>query len=113
MDRAQFTAAELATVVEEAHASGLPVTAHAHALGAIRDAVAAGVDGIEHFTFLAAGGVHMPKEVLAAVAAQGIVVCPTLGRAPDAVSPPGLRERMRKAGVDLDARAEQMVRAPL
>ena len=79
VDRAQFTAQELAAVVDEAHASGLPVTAHAHALVAIRDAVAAGVDGIEHFTFLTADGVHMAADVLAAVAAQGIVVCPTLG----------------------------------
>ena len=98
-------------MVDEAHAVGLPVTAHAHALGSIRDAVAAGVDGIEHFTFLTTGGVHMSEDVLAAVAAQGIVVCPTLGRAPGAVPPPGLRERMRRAGLDLDARAEQMVRA--
>ena len=111
VDRAQFTAEELAAVVDEAHASGLPVTAHAHALVAIRDAIAAGVDGIEHFTFLTAGGVHMAEDVLAAVAAQGIVVCPTLGRAPGAVAPPQLRERMRKAGLDLDARAEQMVHA--
>jgi imidazolonepropionase-like amidohydrolase len=111
VDRAQFTAEELAAVVEEAHASGLPVTAHAHALGSIRDAIAAGVDGIEHFTFLTAGGVHMPEEVLVAAAAKGIVVCPTLGRAPGAVPPPQLRERMRRAGVDLDARAGQMVHA--
>jgi imidazolonepropionase-like amidohydrolase len=111
VDRSQFTAQELAAVVEEAHASGLPVTAHAHALVSIRDAVAAGVDGIEHFTFLTAEGVHMPEDVLAAVAAQGIVVCPTLGRAPGAVPPPGLRERMRKAGLDLDSRAGQMVHA--
>ena len=111
VDRAQFTAHELAAVVAEAHASGLPVTAHAHALVAIRDAVAAGVDGIEHFTFLTADGVHMAEDVLTAVAAQGIVVCPTLGRVAGAVPPPGLRERMRKAGLDLEARAEQMVHA--
>jgi imidazolonepropionase-like amidohydrolase len=77
VDRAQFTAEELAAVVDEAHAAGLPVTAHAHALVAIRDAVAAGVDGIEHFTFLTADGVQLAEDVLAAVAARGIVVCPT------------------------------------
>ena len=111
VDRAQFTAEELAAVVDEAHAAGLPVTAHAHALVAIRDAVAAGVDGIEHFTFLTADGVQLAEDVLAAVAARGIVVCPTLGRAPDAVAPPQLVERMRKAGLDLAARAGQMVHA--
>ena len=111
VDRAQFTAQELAAVVEEAHASGLPVTAHAHALVAIRDAVAAGVDGIEHFTFLTADGVHMPEEVLAAVAAQGIVVCPTLGRVPGAVPPPQLRRPHAQGRPGFDARAEQMVHA--
>jgi imidazolonepropionase-like amidohydrolase len=35
---------ELAAVVAQAHAAGLPVAAHAHALVSIRDAVAAGVD---------------------------------------------------------------------
>ena len=111
VDRAQFAVEELAVVVDEAHASGLPVTAHAHALVAIRDAITAGVDGIEHFTFLTAGGVHLAEDVLAAVAARGIVVCPTLGRAPDAVPPAQLVERMRKAGLDLAARAGHMVHA--
>ena len=111
VDRSQFPAQELAAVVAQAHAAGLPVAAHAHALVSIRDAVAAGVDGIEHFTFLTADGVHMPADVLAAVAAQGIVVCPTLGAAPGAAPSPQLSERTRKAGVDLDARAEQMVHA--
>ena len=69
------------------------------------------MDGIEHFTFLTAAGVHMPEDVLTTVAAKGIVVCPTLGRAPGAIPPPGLRERMRKAGLDLEARAAQMVHA--
>ena len=90
VDRSQFPAQELAAVVAQAHAAGLPVAAHAHALVSIRDAVAAGVDGIEHFTFLTADGVHMPADVLAAVAAQGIVVCPTLGAAPGAAPSPQL-----------------------
>jgi imidazolonepropionase-like amidohydrolase len=111
VDRGQFTAQELAAVVLEAHSSGLPVTAHAHALVSIRDTVAAGVDGIEHFTFLTADGMHMPEDVIAAVAAQGIVVCPTLGMAPGAVPPPQLLDRMRKAGLDFEARARQMVHA--
>jgi len=46
----QFDAADLRTVVEAAHAVGLPVLAHAHSLAGIRHALAAGVDGIEHFT---------------------------------------------------------------
>ncbi|MEU0030875.1 amidohydrolase family protein [Streptomyces sp. NPDC006335] len=110
-DRGQFTAEELTAVVDEAHAARLPVTAHAHALVSIRDAIAAGVDGIEHCTFLTADGVHVPEDVIAAMATQGIVVCPTLGRTPDAVPPPHLLERLHKAGMDLKTRAEQVAQA--
>jgi len=113
VDQAQFTAEELALVVTQAHAAGLPVTAHAHTLVSIRDAIAAGVDGIEHCTFLTADSVHVPDEAIAALAAQGIVVCPTLGRAPGAVLPPELLERMRKAGLGYDALRRRVARAHL
>ena len=43
----QFNLGELRAVVEEAHRLDLPVTAHAHALAAVEQCVAAGVDGIE------------------------------------------------------------------
>lgn len=56
---AQFTAAELTGLVEEAHRVGLPVVAHAHSLVGMRNALAAGVDGIEHFTGLSPEGVHV------------------------------------------------------
>jgi imidazolonepropionase-like amidohydrolase len=111
VDRGQFTAAELAIVVTEAHAAGLPVTAHAHAVVSIQDAIAAGVDGIEHCTFLTADSVQVPADAIAALATQGIVVCPTLGKAPGAVPPPQLLERMRKAGLGDEARREQVARA--
>ena len=44
----------------EAHRLGLPVTAHAHAVAAIADAVAAGVDGLEHASFWTEDGVDAP-----------------------------------------------------
>lgn len=43
---------EMAAAVEEAHARGVRVTAHAHTATGIRDAVEAGIDGIEHGTYL-------------------------------------------------------------
>ena len=49
---AQFDAGVLRAAVDEAHRHGLPVTAHAHGTPAIADALAAGVDGMEHVTFL-------------------------------------------------------------
>ena len=75
----QFDAADLRSVVDTAHAVGLPVLAHAHSLAGIQHALAAGVDGIEHFTGLTETGIRVPDEVLEAVARAGVVVDPTLG----------------------------------
>lgn len=55
--RSQYSLDDLRTVVREAHRLGLPVAAHAHAVGAIRDAVAAGVDTLEHASFMTEHGV--------------------------------------------------------
>ena len=48
--------AELTLLVDLAHAAGLPVTAHAHATAAVEQAIAAGVDGIEHCSCDTDGG---------------------------------------------------------
>ena len=69
----QFPIEELRLLVEQAHAAGLPVTAHAHSAAAVDQAVAAGVEGVEHASSRAT------EEQLAALAASGIAVCPTLG----------------------------------
>ena len=101
----QFTADELRTLVEAAHEADLAVLAHAHSLAGIEHALAAGVDGIEHFTGLAEGGIRVPDEVLARTAAAGVTVDPTLGfdqAAFDALPAPptGVLEAMRRAGMD-------------
>ena len=44
----QFSIEELRLLVEQTHAAGLPVTAHAHSAAAVDQAVAVGVEGIEH-----------------------------------------------------------------
>jgi imidazolonepropionase-like amidohydrolase len=51
-DAAQFTAAEIAAAVDEAHLAGKPLAAHAHPTRSIRWALEAGADSIEHGTFL-------------------------------------------------------------
>ncbi len=51
-DNAQMTLPELQAVVAAAHDYGFPVAAHAHGAEAIRRAVIAGVDSIEHGTFM-------------------------------------------------------------
>jgi imidazolonepropionase-like amidohydrolase len=76
---AQFTVAELALLVEQAHGAGLPVVAHAHSLLGIRNAVAAGVDGIEHFTGLSSEGAWIGDDLLDDVARRGVYVDVTMG----------------------------------
>ena len=86
----QFTAEELVALVDEAHRHGLPVTAHAHALDAIVDGVAAGVDGLEHCTFIDGDRVTAPDELVAAIVRRRIAVGATVGLAPCAgpITPP-------------------------
>ena len=68
----QYTGDQLAALVEAAHRAGLPVTAHAHAAAGIAAAVAAGVDGIEHCTFLGESGVAASPDVIEAIVARGV-----------------------------------------
>jgi len=66
-----YTAAELDAIVDEAHALGLPVAAHAHTVAGIQAALDAGVDSLEHATQITANQA-------ATAAARGITVAPTL-----------------------------------
>jgi imidazolonepropionase-like amidohydrolase len=92
----QFSAGELRVAVEEAHRHGLPITAHAHALTAVQDAVAARVDGIEHCTCFDGEDVVLPPELLEAIVARRIAIGSTLGLAPVAgpTGPPPLLARL-------------------
>jgi imidazolonepropionase-like amidohydrolase len=60
-------------VVDEAHRMGLRVAAHAEGLGGAQMAIEAGVDTIEHGLSL-----HRAPEMLDRMAAEGIVLVPTL-----------------------------------
>ena len=76
----QFSTADLRFLVDRAHAAGLGVTAHAHGTPAVEQAVAAGVDGIEHCSCMDETGFgRVSDETVAALAASGAAVCPTLG----------------------------------
>lgn len=71
-----FSTEEVRTAVEEAHRLGLPVAAHAHGTSSIRACVEAGVDTIEHCTWLSGPGVVEPDEqTVADIVAAGIAVC--------------------------------------
>ncbi|MGW4773428.1 amidohydrolase family protein [Nocardia sp. NPDC004278] len=80
--RAQFDRAVLCAAVDEAHRHGLPVTAHAHGTSAIADALAAGVDGMEHVTFWSADGVDVREDLMGAIAERRIVIGATVGMVP-------------------------------
>ena len=88
-DLAQFPPEVLSAAVDEAHRLGLAVTAHAHAVDAIADAVAAGVDGLEHVTFWTKDGVDAPAHLIQLIADQRIIVGATVGMVPvPGVAPP-------------------------
>ncbi|WP_189334089.1 amidohydrolase family protein [Actinoplanes ianthinogenes] len=78
----QFGVAELRAAADEAHRCGLPVTVHAHGGPGIADAVAAGVDMIEHGTFMTADGAAADPAVVEAIAAAGIPIGATVALKP-------------------------------
>lgn len=65
------TDAELDAIVDEAHALGLLVAAHAHSADGVRRALDHGVDSLEHATLIDADGARTAAE-------RGVTVAPTL-----------------------------------
>jgi imidazolonepropionase-like amidohydrolase len=68
---AQFRPDELAALMAEATAAGLPVMAHAQATDGIKNAVRAGVRSIEH-------GIYLDDEAIEMMLAAGAWLVPTL-----------------------------------
>jgi imidazolonepropionase-like amidohydrolase len=66
----QFSAEELATIVEVAHRAGKKTFAHCSGLDGLEVAVEAGIDSIEH-------GFFMTRSILEGMAAKGIAWVPT------------------------------------
>jgi len=67
----QFSDEEIRAVVAEAHRLGRKVAAHAHGAAGIKQAVLAGVDSIEHGSFIDAEAIRLMKE-------KGTYLVPTL-----------------------------------
>lgn len=68
--RVGFTQAEIDALVDEAHRLGLKVAAHAHGTDGIRSALLAGVDSIEH-------GTYLDDECIDLMLEQGTYLVPT------------------------------------
>lgn len=58
----QNTPEELAAIVDEAHMHGRKVASHAHGATGIRNAILAGVDTIEHASFIDDEGIRLAKQ---------------------------------------------------
>ncbi|HZE37227.1 MAG TPA: amidohydrolase family protein [Stackebrandtia sp.] len=74
----QFSADDMRIVVSEAHACGKTVAAHAHSPEAIRRCLDAGVDTLEHCSFLTETGPAYDPELAARIADAGTFVSPTV-----------------------------------
>ncbi len=72
-----FGVGTLRAIVERAHRHDLRVAAHAHGAAGIGNAVEARVDRIEHCSFLGSHGSELDETLVARIAADGIIVCPT------------------------------------
>ena len=59
----QFSFAEMEALVSEAHRRGLIVAAHAHGTEGINTAIRAGVDSIEHASFIDQEGIRLAKKM--------------------------------------------------
>lgn len=108
--RTQFTREEIRVAVEEAHRLGRPCAAHAHGLEGIAFCVEAGIDTLEHGTFL--------DEVQADLMAQrGIYLVPTLLNSyfrSQGAGDPVLKEReeqLRRMGIRIPAPEERIALA--
>src|SRR5207237_3517798 len=71
VDTPQLTQAELNALVEEAHTLRRKTAAHAHGAEAAKRAIRAGIDSIEHGTFLDDEALRMMHE-------RGVFLVPTL-----------------------------------
>ena len=98
-DLQQFSDAEMRTIVETAHLLGLKVAAHAHGKRGMEAAIRAGVDSIEH-------GTYLDEETIALFKKHGAYLVPTvlagktveeLAKKPGALHP-SVREKAARIG---------------
>lgn len=104
MREEQFGVAELKLIVREARDAGLPVAAHAHGSDSIAAATEAGVDTIEHCTWMRTGGEGHDRrdDVARAMAGRGVRAC--------VAWPPKWRELMQALGPEAASNVVERLR---
>ena len=99
VDSPQLTQEEMNALVDQAHSMRKRAAAHAHGAEGAKRAIRAGIDSIEHGSFL-------DEEALKLMVQRGTYYVPTL------MAVQGLRERL-DAGVKFDPRVEKKARAAM
>jgi len=86
---AQFDPEILRVAVDETHRADLKITAHAHGTPAVAGALSAGVDQLEHVTFMTADGVDpAPPDLVATIVERRVNLSLTVGFVPIPDPPP-------------------------
>ncbi len=91
-------AAEIAALVDIAHGEGFPVMAHVNGADAVRAAVAAGTDSVEH-------GYFMDEDCLRALAASQTIWVPTIAATDAFIGRPGFDSAVAEETVRRQKRA--------
>ena len=96
VDSPQMTLEELTAIAEEAHRLGRKVAAHCHGDAAAKVAIRAGVDSLEHASFLKADTLKLAKE-------RGVFIVPTCLAVETVLArldkfPPAIAAKARAAG---------------
>jgi imidazolonepropionase-like amidohydrolase len=109
VDTPQLTQAELDALVDEAHALRRKTAAHAHGAAGAKRAIRAGIDSIEHGTFL-------DDEALDMMKARGTYYIPTLmaiqglkEKLTDGYLPPAIEKKARQAMEALNATVRKAI----
>ena len=90
----QFELQAVRAVVEAAHQRGMPVATHAHGADGVEVALEAGVDTIEHCSFMSCEGVEQRPALVERLAVSQIPVVLTAGQLPGSAAHPAIAARM-------------------
>jgi imidazolonepropionase-like amidohydrolase len=104
----QYSPAEMQALITEAHRLGRKVATHAHSALAIKDAILAGVDSIEHGIFLDDEGIQLLKEHNTFLVPTSYPLFWFQEHAPQMHMPPWV---MEKAAIIIPAAKQNMAKA--